>query len=128
MTDFSVKNFLIEKGLTDKEGKFITTDKEKIPSSVTWGLGPYAEDRTMIYLCSTIHIMEYHGALDNLDIKIVADGDIYYRIYINEIDRAQQHYRAYEAWDGALKTLDYLIPYMASSNISYLAGGCFFDY
>ncbi len=127
MSDFSVKQYLIDNKLATEKGEFITTDKSKIPSSVTWGLGPYAKDETMIYLCTTIHIMEYHGALDNLEISIVAKDDIYYRIYINEIDRSQGLYRAYEAWDGALRTLDYLIPYMAGSNVSYLAGGTFFE-
>lgn len=126
MRDFSVKKYLIDNKLVTEDGKLITTDKQ-IPSNTTWGLGPYASDRAMIYLCTTIYIMDYHCALDNLDICITTDDDLYYDIHINEIDRAEQHHRAYEAWDGALRALDFLVPHMASSNTSYLAGNLFYD-
>lgn len=122
---FSIKNYLINKCLASKEGNLLTIDRE-LPTHTSWSLGPYCNDTAMIYLCTTIHVMENYGVLDNLDIILTSDNDLY-NIHINEISRIEQNDRAYQVWDGALKTLDFLIPCMAASNVSWLADGLFWE-
>jgi hypothetical protein len=121
---FSVKHYLIDKKLATEEGKLICSNI--FPRSSTWGLGPYYEDVVIIYLVTLIHFFEEEGMLDNLNIFITDEGGRY-NILINEIDRRYDYAHPNLEWDLIMDTIEFLLPHMAGSNISYLSGNLFFN-
>jgi hypothetical protein len=123
MNDFSVKQYLIDNNLVTKEGEFICRNTLVNPA---WGLGPFDKHRMMIYLCTLVHFFEDKCMLDNLTIEIRDCGDQDYALRIDEKDRRYDYAHPNFDWSIVLDTIEFLLPHMASSNVSYLAG-MFYD-
>jgi hypothetical protein len=122
MKDFSIKEYLISNKLASEKGKLIATDSLPNPA---WGIGPYAEWEAMIYLCTLVHFFNEKGMLDNLTFSLKNSDDFYYSIFIDEIDRSQSDYNF--DWSIIIDMLDFLIPHMAGSNVTYLSGQLFWE-
>lgn len=123
MRDFSVKQYLIDSNLVTKEGEFVCEDSLPNPA---WGIGPYDYHKAMICLCTLIHFFEDKCMLDNLKFSIRDCGNRDYEILIDEKDRRYDYAHPNFDWGTILDTIEFLIPHMASSNVSYL-GGMFFE-
>jgi len=121
---FSIREYLVSNNLTDQEGELIAGPGLDNPD---WGIGPHAQPETIIRLCALVYFFEREGMLNNLriairNVEVEGYKDLYYRI---DIDRINKHEFSNFQWDIVLDTIDLLEQYMASSNISYLAGGLF---
>lgn len=122
MDNFSIREFCISRNLTGQEGDIIAEDNLPNPA---WGLGPYAWDEALIYLCTLVNFFHQQGYLDNMlfSFKKMDEEGIMYMLYIDEVEKSGYM----PDWSLIVDTLDYLIPAMAGSNVSYLAGQLFFD-
>lgn len=122
MEQFSIREFCISRNLTGQEGDIIAEDNLPNPA---WGLGPYAYDEALIYLCTLVKFFHAHGMLDNMlfSFKKMDEDGVFYTLYIDEVERSGYM----PDWGIVTDTLEFLIPHMAGSNVSYLAGQLFFD-
>lgn len=125
MNDFSIKQYIVDNKLADEEGHLLASPV--LPDNPAWGLGPYNRWEAKIYLCTLIHFFEHKGMLDNLSITIEDMGDKDYTIYVDEIDRCYDYAHPNFDWGIVMDTVEFLLPHMASSNISYLSEMIFFD-
>jgi hypothetical protein len=123
-SQFSIKDYLIEQKLANEEGELL--ESNIFPRSSDWGIGPYYYDEAMIYLCTLVRFFEDYRMLDNLNFFITKENGKY-RVLINQIDRNEDYAHPNLEWNLVLETLDFLIPHMAASNISYLASQVFFN-
>lgn len=115
-----VKEYLVANKLADEQGKLICSNDLENPD---WGYGPYNEWDTMIYLCTLVHFLNQQGILHNLKIALAKVDEYNYQINLDQIDKSYLH--SFN-WDTIIETIEYLIPFMAGSNVSYLAGGLFY--
>lgn len=122
-SQFSIQKYLIENKLANEEGDVLASNI--FPRSSTWGMGPYDKSEAMIYLCTLVKFFDYYCMLDNLNI-FITEEDGNYTILINEIDRNHDYAHPTLEWNLVSETLEFLIPHMASSNVSYLASQVFF--
>lgn len=114
---FSIEQYLLENKLINSEYKLL--ESKNIPINPEWGLGPYYWDETKIYLCTLIHFFKEKGVLDNIKIYLESSDEYRYRVYIDLLDK-KNYYMDFN-WDLVLETINFLIPSMAGSNVSYLA-------
>ncbi len=126
MIEFSVKQYLLDNRLVNEMAEVVTS--EIFPRSPTWGIGPYSNDRALVYLVTLVHFFEYHAMLDNLGIFIVneADDKQAYTIYINEIDRKYDYAHPSFDWGVVSDTIEFLVKPMTDSEMSRLGKNLFF--
>lgn len=118
--EFSVKDYLIANKLANEDADLICTDSLPNPA---WGLGPYNQWETLIYLCTLVQFFHKKDILDNMLFSLKKSGPNTYSIFIDEVNPQLYPFD----WNIVVDTVDYLVPYMAGSNVSYLAGQLFFD-
>jgi len=124
--DFSIREYLINNGLTDQEGELITGPGLENPD---WGILVCGQPETILRLCTLVYFFEREGMLDNLKIAIrrvdenrkLDENGSWFDIDIDQIERRFDSFN----WDVVLDTIDFLEKHMAPSNISYLAGQLF---
>lgn len=125
--DLSIKELLIKYKLANEEGELLGSDS--LPPA-DWGLGPYYWWECMIYLCTLIHFFREECMLENLEIAIEKGGERakgnpdLYEIIIHEKDRRETN--SFD-WSIVLNTIEHLLPQMAGSNQTYLAGQLFYN-
>jgi hypothetical protein len=79
MSDFSIKDYLIDNKLANKKGELIASDN--IPTNAAWGLGPYVSWDAMIHLTTLIHFFNEKDMLNNLVFLLKESNEFYYTIF-----------------------------------------------
>lgn len=123
MEQFSITKYLIDNGLAKDDGQH---DVALIPS--TWEISEVAHkvfsshssDRTAIILCSLIAMFAGRRPeeLKKLQFSLI-ENDYGWSIWFSWKDQSSYHGLD---WRLTVSAIENLMPYMAGSNISYLAG------
>jgi hypothetical protein len=118
-----MSNYLIANGLADENLNL--TETPDIPEDARLiNDSPLFYDEAAIYLCACIKIVQHSN---EIEFGLKPDGELYWNIYVWCKEDKTAYYEEHPTIGPTIRTIETLLPYMAGSNVSYLAGNMKYD-
>lgn len=121
MKDYLIKNNLVDSKNLKLCETYVPTNARKLThESLVW----YEAE---IVLCSSIKMAQHRDYI-KFGLKKEDEDSFYWDVYVWWTDDQSLYYEEHPIFDIMYKTIMMLLPYMAGSNVTYLAEGMKYDF